>query len=567
MNLLNDLISIRTIPLLIACTLLLAVGIPAISHAQVATPVPGTIITLGDGFNSPKGVAVDSQGNVYVADTGNNAVKMISVDGTITTLGSGFNFPFGVAVDSLGTVYVSDTWNNAVKRINGDGTTTTLGSVASMGGVAVDSQDNIYVADTFNSAVKMISADGTTTTLGSGFSWPEGVAVDSQGTVYVADTYNCLIKKINANGTTTILGNGFSYPRGVAVDSRGTVYVADTNNNAVKRINADGTTTTLGSGFDYPWDVAVDSLGDVFVADTNNSAVKEIITPMPTPTPTPSPTDVTPPVTTCSLAGVMGCNDWYTSVVQVTLSATDGDGSGVAKTEYSLDNGMWTTYDGAFNIPDGVHTLAYCSVDNAGNVEAAQHQAIKVDTAPPVIMLFTPVMNAEYRVGQKVMSNFTVWDGMSGIAWCSPSYNVPLNTSCPGMKFFGITAMDNAGNLATIRLTFNVLPSSNILLQPLDGKVYNGNQALPVKFQLTDSNGNYITNAVASLYVAKINNGVVGTERKAIAKGNSNTDNLFKYTDGYYQYNLDLKTLGSGSWQLRIVLSDGSSKTAVIQIK
>ena len=79
----------------------------------------GATTTLGSGFNNPRGVAVDSAGNVYVADTGNNAVKRIAaVGGAITTLGSGFYNPTGVAVDSAGNVYVADTGNNAVKKLS-----------------------------------------------------------------------------------------------------------------------------------------------------------------------------------------------------------------------------------------------------------------------------------------------------------------------------------------------------------------------------------------------------------------------------------------------------------------
>lgn len=109
-------------------------------------------------------------------------------------------------------------------------------------------------------------------------------------------------------------------------------------------------------------------------------------------------------------------------------------------------------------------------------------------------------------------------------------------------------------------------PFSIFIKMPGD-KTFNSNQALQVKFQLTDSKGAYVTNAVARLFVAQINNGAPGTESMAVSKGNSNIDNLFKYTGSEYQFNLNLKTLGAGLWQLRIALSDGSSKTVVIQIK
>ena len=100
----------------------LRAAIVAILAAAFALTTPATaqtITTLGSGFNTPLGVAVDSAGNVYVADANNQAVKRIAaVGGAITTLGSGFYNPTSVAVDSAGNVYVADTGNNAVKKLS-----------------------------------------------------------------------------------------------------------------------------------------------------------------------------------------------------------------------------------------------------------------------------------------------------------------------------------------------------------------------------------------------------------------------------------------------------------------
>ncbi|WP_207215834.1 NHL repeat-containing protein [Pseudolysobacter antarcticus] len=245
------------------------------------------ILTLGSGFNQPNGVAVDANGNVFVADTNNSAVKEILVPGytTVITLGSGFSYPAGVAVYPSGNVFITD--NNSVKEILAPGYTTaiTLGSGFSYPiGIAVDASGNVFVADTDNNAVKEMLAPGYTTinTLGSGFNSPYGVAIDASGNVFVADTNNNAVREILAAGgyTTVItLGSGFNSPYGVAVDASGNVFVADTYNNAVKEMLAPGYTTviTLGSEFNQPYGVAVDALGNVFVADTGNNAVKEIV--------------------------------------------------------------------------------------------------------------------------------------------------------------------------------------------------------------------------------------------------------------------------------------------------
>jgi sugar lactone lactonase YvrE len=204
-------------------------------------------------FNYPSGVAVDSAGNAYVADTGNHTIRKVTPAGVVTTLaglagseGSGsddgtwsaarFSYPSGLALDSAGNVYVADTGNNRIRKMTSAGVVTTLAGSASASGYA----------------------DGTGSA--AQFYVPSGVAVDSSGTVYVADTENHTIRKVTAAGVVTTLaglakvfgstdGTGSaarfgSYstccgyapgPYGVAVDSAGNVYVADTRNNTIRK--------------------------------------------------------------------------------------------------------------------------------------------------------------------------------------------------------------------------------------------------------------------------------------------------------------------------------------------
>ena len=150
---------------------------------------------VSTGLNSPAGVAVDDEGNVYFADYGNNAIKeWIAATQTVTTLVStGLDHPFGVAVDASGNVYFSDFGNNAVKEWNA--TTRQVSTLVSSGlnsptGVAVDASGNVYVNDSADNAVKeWVAATGSLKTLVSaGLNYPEGVAVDASGDVYLCDS-------------------------------------------------------------------------------------------------------------------------------------------------------------------------------------------------------------------------------------------------------------------------------------------------------------------------------------------------------------------------------------------
>ena len=274
-----------------------------VTPSQVST-LAGSTQGYADGigtaaqFAFPYGVAVDAEGNIYVADSYNHKIRKISPTGTVTTLagstqgladGTGtsaqFNVPIGVAIDVAGNVYVADLANHKIRKISPTGMVTTLaGSTAGFAdgpgtsaqfnnpfGIAVDASGNVYVADKDNQKIRKINTTGTVTTLAgstagysdglgtaSQFSFPCGVAVDASGNVYVADTNNNKIRKIGPTGAVSTLagsthgfadGNGivaqFKSPFGLSVDISGNIYVADTGNYKIRKVNTTGLVTTL----------------------------------------------------------------------------------------------------------------------------------------------------------------------------------------------------------------------------------------------------------------------------------------------------------------------------------
>ena len=269
--------------------------------------------SLGAGngqFHYPRGVAVDSSGNVYVADRSNNRVEKFTSTGTYITQWTGsspnqLSNPSGVAVDASGNVYVTDTGNNRVEKFTSTGAFITKWGSSGSGnsefgspgpyGVAVDNSGNVYVVDYGNSRIEKFSSTGAfTTTWGhsgnqnGNFTHPYGVAVDSSGNVYVTDTGNNRVEKFTSTGAfilawgSTGSGNGeFDAPVYVASDPYGNVYVTDYNNRRVQKFTGTGTYLSQwgspGSGngeFNGPYGVAADSFGNMYVTDQDNDRVQ-----------------------------------------------------------------------------------------------------------------------------------------------------------------------------------------------------------------------------------------------------------------------------------------------------
>lgn len=209
-------------------------------------------------FSTPSGIAVDRAGVIYVADTGNDAVRRVTPDGQVTTVATGLNGPMGVAVDGDGRLLVADTYHDRIAVVDANGTVTPLAIDAPLDtptAIAVGDDGTIYVADTGNNVVRVIGAGGSVVTLDAydagGLQRPLGVAVDAAGTLYVTDDAGRLIEILqSASGSTARLlaGQGTGYrngpghdaqfrrPAGIAALEPGRLVVADSGNALLRTV-------------------------------------------------------------------------------------------------------------------------------------------------------------------------------------------------------------------------------------------------------------------------------------------------------------------------------------------
>jgi sugar lactone lactonase YvrE len=283
------------------------------------------VTRLPDFGIKPSSVTVAPDGTIYFAVTPQNRILKVTPQGVVTTLagsgahasadgtgaGASFNGPEGIAIDSSGNIYVADTNNNRIRKITTPGgVVTTLagsgspvwadgtGAGASFNqprGITVGPDGNIYVADTANNLIRKVTTTGVVSTVAAswsaGLNYPEGVAVSVDGTIYVADTMNSAVKKIATNGVVTTF-DGFAQPQGITVAPDGNIYVADTNSQTIKKITPGGVVTTVAgtlyttdfldgigtaAAFNYPLDLAFGPDGNIYVADNGNTRIRKII--------------------------------------------------------------------------------------------------------------------------------------------------------------------------------------------------------------------------------------------------------------------------------------------------
>lgn len=332
-----------------------------VSPSGIITTVAGTGVCGMSGDSGPataatlcfpEGLAVDSQSNLYIADYNNNRIRKVNSWGTITTVAGGGSAgdggpataaslpnPAGVAVDTSGNLYIAQYSGSSIRKVGADGKITTVAGSFTEGfsgdggaataaafrfpeGVAVGTSGDLYIADTGNLRVRHVAANGTVSTLaGNGLfkysgdggpatsaslNQPGHVALGSDGSLYIADSGNNRIRKVSPSGTVvTIAGTGtrgfsgdggpaagatLNNPFGVAVDGAGNVYFSDLLR--VRKVGLDGSISTVagdgvwrfsGDGgpgikasLERPWGLAFDPAGNLFIADSANNRVRKL---------------------------------------------------------------------------------------------------------------------------------------------------------------------------------------------------------------------------------------------------------------------------------------------------
>lgn len=349
--------------------------------APGVTAAPATLTTtLSAGpLSAPSGVAVADDGTLYIADTNNNRVQVITFDAggnpeTPTTLNTGtLAGPSDITIDEVGNLYIADTILNRVQKVTfdtgGNPTTTTLntGTLTGPRGVTI-ADGTLYIADTSSNRIQVVTfnADGdpeTPTTLAAGtLSQPYKVAVTSDGTIYISETGGNRIRSVtfDANGApkapTTLAAGTLFAPIGLTISDDGDLYIADAVNNRIQVVAFDAagnpTTTTLDTGgLAIPRGLTFDNDGDLYIADTNNNLI-QVVT-FDSTNPTISITDPGPLRVASPASWIYSCADTNSTGIASCTATNQG---------HAVNNGQ--PIDASNR---GSQTLTVTALDNAGN--------------------------------------------------------------------------------------------------------------------------------------------------------------------------------------------------------
>jgi len=412
-----------------------------LATATIAAPPPGEGVVMvigqrGDGegqFQSPQGLALDAQGNVYVADRGNRRVQVFDLQGGFLMAIADVRFtgPRYVALDEVGRVYVSD----ASERVDVfDGRGDPLQSFGQAGSLpsqfsqiadlVVDAAGDLYVVDSGNARVQKFSMlRGLLFTFGDvgedtqSLTRPQGIALDAEGNVYVADAQNGRIVKYAPGGSfLRAFETDIGELRDIALDQQGYIYATDAAARVVYILDNQGRIVMqLGEGqLSDPWGVAVDSDGRVYVADAGHHRVLVLALPGEVPTPGPAPTLVASPTPT--LSPLEGVAPWpmYGGNAQHT-GASPAAGPAAPNVRWMFRVGLLANSP-AIGADGGVY---FGSLD--GNLYALDPEGVEKWRAPLGQVSGVPALSAEgviyVGVASPVEEMFYALNRDGSVAW------------------------------------------------------------------------------------------------------------------------------------------------------
>lgn len=402
-------------------------------------------------ISRPIRMTFDAAGNLYFADFNNNRIRRVATNGIITTIAgngtAGFsgdngpatsaqlNGPLGVALDRNGNILIADSGNNRIRRVNaatgvittaagtgdtgfnGDGGAATSARISGPENVFVDKDNNIFIADFGNNRVRKVAANGATisTVAGTGtsgfsgdggqataanISFPTDVVVDNAGNIFICASGNNRIRKVTTDGViNTIAGNGntafngdgilataaaLSGPQSIALDSTGNIYIADRGNSRIRKVtindnsistlaggnsglSPDGSSTTLAR-LNLPTGVALDAANNVYIGDRDNFRIRRIAIAV--------TGDTTGP--TVAISSPAPAGNFTATTNPIALSGTATDAGAVTLVRWSNDRGGSGTAIGttSWSIPavsllPGVNNLTITAWDGSGNAGSA----------------------------------------------------------------------------------------------------------------------------------------------------------------------------------------------------
>jgi len=551
----------------------------------------------------PGYVALDGAGNLYISDGYNNVIRKVNVaTGIITTYAgngtSGFSgdlgaatsaqlsYPQGIALDTAGNLYIADDGNYVVRKVSPTGIITTFAGIAGSPGytgdsgpatsaqlygalgIVTDRKGNVFVSDG-NYAIRKIDATGTITTyagsLAYGYSGdgdaatlasmanPAGIALDDTGTMYIADNQNNVIRRVDTFGIiTTVAGNGYlaesggfpptgayagdggpaidaelNEPYGVAADKWGNIYIADQSNNVIRKVNSSQIISTLvGNGYDasigyglyagdgglatnaalnYPQDIIVDTSGNLYIADLYNYVVRKV-----------------------AGISILTATDTVCSGVSVTYTAVATAAGSAVGYQWKL-NGTNVGTDSTIYTADSVHNgdIISCQLVNlSGNV---------IDISDSIIMVVTTSVFPSVSIAAS--TSYTVCAGTSVTYSATPANGG--TTPLYQWKVNGINTGTGAtyaytpvsGDIITCELTSNAncLIADTAVSSPVAMSVTP--LITPVVSIATASTGSTICEGSTVSYTATpTNGGTTPTYQWRVNGINTGTGSTYSYT-------------------------------------